>query len=91
MEAGGGWAGPGPQVAQKTRRRGGRGGLDGAEEGGSQPRALRAARPCPAPLAELQLQLQALPAAAPLLCPGPSAAIEMEMPRAWRAKTPFPA
>lgn len=89
MEAGGGWAGPGPQVAQKTRRRGGRGGLDGAEEGGSQPRALRAGRPCPAPLAELQLQ--ALPAAAPLLCPGPSAAIEMEMPRAWRAETPFPA
>lgn len=49
MEAGGGWAGPGPQVARKTRRRGGRGGPDGAEEGGPQPRALRAGRPCPVP------------------------------------------
>lgn len=30
---------PGPQVAPKTRRRGGRGGPDGAEQGGPQPRA----------------------------------------------------
>lgn len=43
----------------------------------------------PGPMAGLQLQ--ALPAAAPLRCPGPSAAIEMEMPRAWRTETPFPA
>lgn len=65
------------------------GGPDGAAEGGSQPRALRAGRPCPAALAGLQLQ--ALPAAAALPCPGPSAAIEMEMPRAWRMETLFPA
>lgn len=89
MEAGGGWAGPGPQVGRKTRRRGGCGGLDGAEKGGPQPRALQAGRPCPAPLAGIQLQ--ALPAAAVLRCPGPSAAIEMEMPRGWRMETQLPA
>lgn len=70
------------------------GGTENQEErrwrGSGRGRGGRLAAPGPAGGAAM-LQLRALPAAAPLRCPGPSAAIEMEMPRAWRTETLFPA
>lgn len=79
------------------RRPGAAGGTENQEEtrprGSGRGRGGRPAAPGPAggaaPLAGIQLR--GLPAAAGWRCPGPSAAIEMEMPRGWGMETSLPA